>query len=165
VDGSCRVTAALLIGRDIASRMASGRNGVLFGGAHWMVSTNPKNIPVPSGIKPVEYGVAKTALIQRIRYLAVTYAKDGVRINSLWLEPFPHPSTITRSPHHIRRLEECVPLEPHRQGRGNHGSGDVPPVGGLVLRPRRQSHGGRGVDNLVARSQDRGTKEPLNKQV
>ena len=66
---------------------------------------------------PIEYGVAKAGIEQMIRYLAVSWAPDGVRVNGVCPGPFPNPQLQARHPEFIQRIEQKVPMgrigEPH----------------------------------------------------
>ena len=57
-----------------------------------------------------EYGTGKAAIIQLTKYLAVNYAKNGIRVNAISPGPFPN-KKIQKNQKFIKRLESKVPLQ------------------------------------------------------
>ena len=75
-----------------------------------LVSPDPDIYKPPMEVNPVEYGVGKAGIIQMTKYLAVFYAKKGVRFNCISPGPFPNPSVQKKHPDFVKRLEQKVPL-------------------------------------------------------
>ena len=74
------------------------------------VSPHPGIYEKPMVPNPVEYGVSKAGLDQMIRYLAVAWASDGIRVNGIAPGPFPNPEVQKAHPDFMKRLAEKVPL-------------------------------------------------------
>lgn len=106
------LTASFLIARSIGNEMKKTGNGsiVLFSSMYGLVSPDPDIYKPPMEVNPVEYGVGKAGIIQMTKYLAVFYAKKGVRFNCISPGPFPNPSVQKKHPDFVKRLEQKVPL-------------------------------------------------------
>jgi gluconate 5-dehydrogenase len=61
-------------------------------------------------LSPPNYHALKGALIHLTRYLAVYWAQDNVRVNSISPGPFPSDSVRNKMPVFVRRLTKKVPL-------------------------------------------------------
>ena len=106
------LTASFLMARSIGNEMKKTGNGsiVLFSSMYGLVSPDPDIYKPPMEVNPVEYGVGKAGIIQMTKYLAVFYAKKGVRFNCISPGPFPNPSVQKKHPDFVKRLEQKVPL-------------------------------------------------------
>tara|TARA_R110002051_G_scaffold220033_2_gene284011 strand:+ start:739 stop:1515 length:777 start_codon:yes stop_codon:yes gene_type:complete len=106
------LTATFLMARSIGNEMEKAGHGsiVLFSSMYGLVSPDPDIYKPPMEINPLEYGVGKAGIIQMTKYLAVFYAKKGVRFNCISPGPFPNPSVQKKYPDFVKRLEQKVPL-------------------------------------------------------
>jgi NAD(P)-dependent dehydrogenase (short-subunit alcohol dehydrogenase family) len=95
--------------RDHAVERNAGASIILLASMYGMVSSCPA---VYEGIgpgNPVAYQVLKGGIIQLARHLAVHWAGDQIRVNSLSPGPFPAPG---RAPENLcKRLAERTPLQ------------------------------------------------------
>ena len=55
-----------------------------------MVSPNPDVYPKEEMINPLSYGVGKAGVIQYTKYMAMSLAKEGIRVNTISYGPFPN---------------------------------------------------------------------------
>ena len=96
---------------------------VIFSSMYGRVAPDPRVYVPPMAPNALEYGVSKAGLEQMIRYLAVAWASDGVRINGIALGPFPNPQVQAGHPDFVERLSQKVPLG--RIGRAEEAIGPV----------------------------------------
>jgi NAD(P)-dependent dehydrogenase (short-subunit alcohol dehydrogenase family) len=85
------ITGSFLLARTGAEAMvASGRGGsiIQYSSMYGLVSPYPKMYEPPMQPNPIEYGVAKAALCQMVRYLAAMYGPKQIRVNALAPGPF-----------------------------------------------------------------------------
>lgn len=59
---------------------------------------------------PALYGASKAAILQLTRWLAVSLAPTGIRVNSVSPGPFPRPEVSKASKEFVKRLGSKVPL-------------------------------------------------------
>ncbi|WP_051254297.1 SDR family oxidoreductase [Arenibacter latericius] len=106
------LTSTFLLARGIGKEMEKPGKGsvVLFSSMYGMVSPNPSNYKKPMVVNPIEYGVGKAGIVQMTRYLAVFYAKNGIRFNCISPGPFPNPSVQKEFPDFIEKLKLNVPM-------------------------------------------------------
>jgi NAD(P)-dependent dehydrogenase (short-subunit alcohol dehydrogenase family) len=106
------LTATFLMARKVGTAMkkADGGSIVLFSSMYGSVSPDPRIYEPPMNVNPIEYGVGKAAITQMTKYLAVHWAKNGIRCNCISPGPFPHPGVQKKEPPFIKRLEQKVPM-------------------------------------------------------
>ncbi|MGQ9733200.1 MAG: SDR family oxidoreductase [Candidatus Zipacnadales bacterium] len=75
-----------------------------------MVGSYPEAYTGTSFGSPPAYHAVKGAVIQLTRYLAVYWAKDGVRVNAISPGPFPRPDQQNDFQEVVRRLETKSPM-------------------------------------------------------
>ncbi len=75
-----------------------------------MVGSYPDAYEGTKGCSPPNYHAAKGAVIHLTRYLAVYWAKDGIRVNCISPGPFPHPQTEREIPVMVQRLKTKSPM-------------------------------------------------------
>ena len=112
------VTAYFLLAREVANhlrnRQAAG-SIVNIASMYGVVASYPDaytDLPVNS---PPNYHGLKGGLVHLTRHLAVYWAKDNIRVNSISPGPFPTAKTQNALPEFIERLEQKVPMG--RMGR------------------------------------------------
>ncbi|MFN8488177.1 MAG: SDR family oxidoreductase [Caldilineaceae bacterium] len=112
------VTAYFLLAREVAhhlrSRKAPG-SIINIASMYGVVASYPDaytDLPVNS---PPNYHGLKGGLVHLTRHLAVYWAKDNIRVNSISPGPFPTAKTQSALPEFIGRLEQKVPMG--RMGR------------------------------------------------
>lgn len=106
------LTATFIIAREVAGYMIDNGGGsiVLFSSMYGMVSPNADVYEAPMNKNPLEYGVGKAGVIQMTKYLAVHWAKQGVRCNCISPGPFPNPAVQQAYPGFIERLANKSPM-------------------------------------------------------
>lgn len=105
------LTATFILSREVSTYMQQNGGGsiVLFSSMYGMVSPNAEVYEAPMNKNPLEYGVGKAGVIQMTRYLAVHWAKQGVRCNCISPGPFPNPTVQKNHPDFIARLAKKSP--------------------------------------------------------
>ena len=99
----------------LTMRKAGGGSIINLGSMYGLVGSYPEMYEgVPACISP-SYHAAKGGILQLTRYLAVYWAKFGIRVNSISPGPFPKDTLRRDNPAFLAKLEEKVPLK--RVGR------------------------------------------------
>ncbi len=80
-----------------------------FSSMYGIVSPDPGVYHSEDAINPIEYGVGKAGVIQMTRYLAVKWAKKGIRVNAIAPGAFPNPD-VQRDKDFVKSLERKIPL-------------------------------------------------------
>ena len=96
--------------RAAANSMRDGGAIVLFSSMYGLVSPDPRVYQPPMPPNPIEYGVAKAAIVQMTKYLATAWASRGIRVNAVAPGPFPNPNVQREHPDFVERLADKVPL-------------------------------------------------------
>lgn len=104
------LTGCFLFARESAKIMPQGASMVLLSSMYGQVAPYPQVYQPPMEVNPIDYGMAKAAIIQMTRYLAVYWAKCGIRVNAVAPGPFPHESLRKANPEFCQRLAEKVPM-------------------------------------------------------
>ena len=117
------ITGAFFLARESGRVMKRGGSIIIFSSMYGQVAPDPGIYFPPMKPNPIEYGVAKAALIHMVKYLAAYWGTRGIRVNGIAPGPFPHPDTQQEDPAFIRRLDKKVPLG--RIGRQNETAGAV----------------------------------------
>jgi NAD(P)-dependent dehydrogenase (short-subunit alcohol dehydrogenase family) len=119
------LTATFLLAREVGMAMEKNDKGsiVLFSSMYGSVSPDPRAYEAPMNVNPIEYGVGKAGIVQMTRYLAVHWAKKGIRCNCVSPGPFPNPGVQEKTPEFINRLAYKVPMG--RVGRQEEVAGAV----------------------------------------
>lgn len=105
------VTAAFFLSRVSGNMMKKTGGGsiVHFSSMYGMVSPCPEIYETEEAINPIEYGVGKAGILQMVRYQAVKWAKDGVRVNAIVPGAFPNKET-QKNVSFIEALNKKVPM-------------------------------------------------------
>jgi gluconate 5-dehydrogenase len=98
--------------REHAASRGGGGSVVMVGSMYGLVGSYPDAYEGLGAANPVAYQTVKGGILQMTRHLAVYWARDGVRVNSLSPGPFPAESA---SPEMVERLEGKSPMG--RMGR------------------------------------------------
>ncbi|MBL4576702.1 MAG: SDR family oxidoreductase [Opitutaceae bacterium] len=105
------VASGFILARKAKELMSEGGSMILFSSMYGRVSPDPgMYVDSEATPNPIEYGVAKAGIEQMIRYLAVMWAKEGIRVNGIAPGPFPNPSVQKTNPNMIKRIEAKVPM-------------------------------------------------------
>ncbi len=117
------VSCAFTLARQAKAHMQKGGSIIIFSSMYGRVSPDPRVYERPMSPNPIEYGVAKAGLEQMIRYLAVAWAPEGIRVNGVAPGPFPNPAVQQEHPAFVQRLADKVPLG--RIGKADEMAGAV----------------------------------------
>jgi NAD(P)-dependent dehydrogenase (short-subunit alcohol dehydrogenase family) len=117
------LTGSFLLARGSADLMPNGGSIVIFSSMYGQVSPDPSIYHAPMKVNPLDYGMAKAALNQMIRYLAIQWGRKNIRINGVSPGPFPNPAKYEDCKDFIERLDEKVPMG--RVGRQHEMTGSV----------------------------------------
>jgi NAD(P)-dependent dehydrogenase (short-subunit alcohol dehydrogenase family) len=95
-------------GRKVASDAAIVNVASMYG----KVSPQP-DVYEGTGVRPnpLFYGATKSAILQMTRWMAVFFAADGIRVNSVSPGPFPQAEVLESSPDFIEALARRVPMQ------------------------------------------------------
>ncbi len=108
------LTACFLLSRAIAQHLRRRRSpGAIINIAsmYGIVGSYPEVYRgLPGILSPPNYHAVKGALIHLTRYLAVYWARDGIRVNSISPGPFPSERVQRLRPGFVRRLNGKVPM-------------------------------------------------------
>lgn len=106
------LTATFLLAREVGMAMEKNGQGsiVLFSSMYGSVSPDPRVYEAPMNVNPIEYGVGKAGIVQMTRYLAIHWAKKGIRCNCVSPGPFPNPDAQEKHPQFMERLAYKVPM-------------------------------------------------------
>jgi NAD(P)-dependent dehydrogenase (short-subunit alcohol dehydrogenase family) len=104
------LSSNFLLAREAKRAMAMGGSMVLFSSMYGRVAPDPRIYLKPLEPNHIEYGIAKAGIEQMTRYLAVAWARDGIRVNGIAPGPFPNPKVQQNHPGFIDRLADKVPL-------------------------------------------------------
>ena len=100
--------------RNHAVKRAAPASIIMLGSMYGLVASYPNAYEDICAANPVAYQALKGGIIQMTRHLAVYWAKDNVRVNTLSPGPFPSSKADARL---LKRLEEKTPLgrmgQPH----------------------------------------------------
>ncbi len=86
-----------------------GGSIIHFSSMYGIVSPDPRIYRSETVVNPIEYGVGKAGVIQMTRYLAVKWAKYGIRVNAIAPGAFPN-RDVQRDRGFIEALETKIPL-------------------------------------------------------
>ena len=104
------VAGCFQLAREAKKIMTSGGSVILFSSMYGRVAPDPRVYEKPMLPNPIEYGAAKAGIEQMVRYLAVAWAPDGIRVNGVCPGPFPNPKIQEEQPDFVKRLADKVPM-------------------------------------------------------
>lgn len=106
------ITSTFLLARGIGNEMEKKGRGsiVLFSSMYGAVSPDPRVYDSPMEPNPIEYGIGKAGIVQMTKYLAVHWAKKGIRCNCISPGPFPNKAVQKTHPEFMDRLSDKVPM-------------------------------------------------------
>ncbi len=106
------VTGYFLLAREAAREMrkVGGGSVINIASMYGLVASYPEVYVGFEAKSPPNYHAVKGAIVHLTRHLAVYWAKDGIRVNTISPGPFPHDTTRRAMPEFIRRLETKVPM-------------------------------------------------------
>ena len=93
--------------REHACERGGGASIIQLGSMYGLVGSYPDAYPDVCPASPVAYQALKGGIVQMTRHLAVYWAKDGVRVNTLSPGPFPAPQAPREM---VERLETRSPM-------------------------------------------------------
>ncbi len=103
------------LARESAGYMEGGGSIILYSSMYGRVAPDPRIYEPPMKPNPIDYGVGKAGIDQMVRYLAVHWAPENIRVNGICPGPFPNVNkpAYKKDPGmqaFIKRLEDKVPM-------------------------------------------------------
>lgn len=120
------LTGAFLFSREVGCVMLRQNGGSIihFSSMYGKVSPDPRIYKAPLTVNPVDYGVAKAGILQMVRYQAVAWGNQNVRVNAIVPGTFPNRANpLIGEEGFLERLAAKVPLG--RVGRPEEMAGAV----------------------------------------
>lgn len=119
------LTGAFVVAREAGRVMKAQGSGSLiqFSSMYGIVSPDPRIYPPRHKVNPIDYGVAKAAILQMVRYQAVMLAPYNVRVNAIVPGAFPDPATQGADPEFVQKLCDKCPMG--RVGKSSEIAGAV----------------------------------------
>jgi NAD(P)-dependent dehydrogenase (short-subunit alcohol dehydrogenase family) len=122
-----RVTlgGAFVFAREAGRLMTKQGHGsiVQFSSMYGKVSPDPRMYKPNYSTNPVDYGACKAGMLQLVRYQAVMWARQGVRVNAVVPGSFPDPAGMGGDPDIVQKLSDKAPMG--RVGRAEEIAGAV----------------------------------------
>ena len=104
------LAGSFLLAREARLAMRRGGSIILFSSMYARVAPDPRLYYSPLRPNAIEYGVGKAGIEQMVRYLAVAWAGENIRVNGIAPGPFPSPKVQKDWPDFAKRLAQRVPL-------------------------------------------------------
>ena len=104
------VTGSFMLCRESSKLMKNGGAIVLFGSIYALLSPDPRVYMLPMPPNPIEYGAVKAAILQMVRYLAVSWASRNIRVNAVVPGCFPNKKVQKDNPNFVERLAKKIPM-------------------------------------------------------
>ncbi len=126
-EAGTRVTlsGAFVLGREAGRIMVGQHRGsiIQFGSMYGLVSPDPRVYGERWNCNPPDYEAAKAGILQLVRYQAVMWAPEGVRVNAVVPGPYPNPVGQGADAEFVAKLSHRVPMG--RVGRAEEIAGAV----------------------------------------
>ena len=106
-----------------ARKMRDEGSIVLFSSMYGSVAPNPDAYIPPMEPNPMPYGMCKAAINQMVKYLAVSWGPENIRVNAVSPGPFPNSAKPGNNRAFIDRLAQKAPMK--RVGRQHEIAGTV----------------------------------------
>lgn len=107
---SVNITGTFALARRAKAAMTDGGSVILFSSMYGRVAPYLNLYEPPMRPNPIEYGVGKAGIEQMIRYLAVAWAPDNVRVNGVSPGPFPDSRVQERCPDYVQSIKPRIPM-------------------------------------------------------
>ncbi len=109
------ITGFFTLARETAGYMESGGSIILYSSMYGRVAPDPRIYEPPMKPNPIDYGAGKAGIDQMVRYLAVHWAPENIRVNGICPGPFPNidKPAYKKDPGlqaFIKRLGDKVPM-------------------------------------------------------
>jgi NAD(P)-dependent dehydrogenase (short-subunit alcohol dehydrogenase family) len=91
-------------------KQTDGGSIVLFASIYGLVAPDPRIYKLPLKPNPIDYGVSKSGILQMMRYLAVHFAPDKVRVNCITPGSFPSSAFQENYPETTQAITERTPM-------------------------------------------------------
>lgn len=117
------VTPMFILARAARKLMRDSGSIVLFSSMYGSVAPNPDAYILPMEPNPIAYGMCKAAINQMVKYLAVTWGMENIRVNAIAPGPFPNPANSVNDQAFIERLARKTPMK--RVGKQHEIAGTV----------------------------------------
>ncbi len=120
---SRHITPMFILTRAARKLMKDSGSIVLFSSMYGSVAPYPDAYVPPMEPNPMAYGMCKAAINQMVKYLAVTWGPENIRINAVAPGPFPHHDLQKKEQGFIERLSNKAPMK--RIGKQHEMTGTV----------------------------------------
>jgi NAD(P)-dependent dehydrogenase (short-subunit alcohol dehydrogenase family) len=110
LDGT--INGVFRVCKQVLPLMKKKKHGVIIniGSMYGIISPDLRIYDNEKHANSPEYGAGKAAIIQFTKYLAVNYAKNGIRVNSISPGAFPN-KEVQKNKKFIKKLKSKIPLE------------------------------------------------------
>ena len=117
------VTPMFILTRAARKLMQDEGSIILFSSMYGSLAPNSDVYIAPMEANPIAYGMCKAAINQMVKYLAVTWGAENIRVNAIAPGPFPNPSLPVNDEEFVERLAQKTPMK--RVGRQHEIAGSV----------------------------------------
>jgi NAD(P)-dependent dehydrogenase (short-subunit alcohol dehydrogenase family) len=117
------VTPMFILARAAKKLMKHDGSIILFSSMYGSVVPYPEVYFPPMEVNPLAYGMCKAAINQMVRYLAVTWGTENIRVNTVAPGPFPNPNSPANDASFVERLAQKTPMK--RVGRQHEIAGTI----------------------------------------
>ena len=117
------VTPMFILARAAKKLMQNDGSIILFSSMYGSVAPNPDAYIPPMEANPMAYGMCKAAINQMVKYLAVTWGPENIRVNAVAPGPFPNPNLPDNDKGFVERLAQKTPMK--RVGRQHEITGSI----------------------------------------
>lgn len=117
------ITPMFILTRAAKKIMQDDGSIILFSSMYGSVAPNPDAYLPPMEVNPIAYGMCKAAINQMVKYLAVCWGPENIRVNAVAPGPFPNQTNPSNDKKFVERLAQKTPMK--RVGRQHEMAGAV----------------------------------------
>lgn len=117
------VTPMFILTRAAKKLMQDNGSIILFSSMYGSVAPNPDAYIPPMEPNPIAYGMCKAAINQMVKYLAVSWGPENIRVNAVAPGPFPNQNLPNNDKGFVERLAQKTPMK--RVGKQHEIAGSI----------------------------------------
>ena len=117
------VTPMFILARAAKKLMRDEGSIIMFSSMYGSVAPDPDAYVPPMEPNPIAYGMCKAAINQMVKYLAVSWGPENIRVNAVAPGPFPNPGNPGNDWAFVDRLARKAPMK--RVGKQHEIAGTV----------------------------------------